>query len=83
MIYDEHDRNTGDFTNTSFQVLIARGNDVATILVINHINLDKAISYSTNTLNNAVIGIGTFVRASETLETRIFRQTESNVISRS
>lgn len=34
MVDNEHDGNSGDFTNTTLQILIARSNNVATVLRI-------------------------------------------------
>lgn len=78
MIHNEHDRNTRNLPNPTLQVFIAGGNDVATILPFTAIHH----AYSSNTLNNTVISIGSLVRAGESLEARVFRQTESNMIAR-
>ena len=79
MIHNEHDGNTRDFTNTSLQVLIARGDDVAAILHITQ--LHKA--NGTNTLNEAVISVCALVRARKTLNAGILRQAKSEVVARS
>lgn len=79
MIHDEHDGNTRDFTDTTLQILIARGDDVATIL---HITRQHKTN-GTNTLNKAIISVGTLMRARKTLDAGILCQAKSDVITRS
>ena len=78
MIHDEHDRNTRNLTNPTLQVLIARGNDVATILSFTATHH----TYRSDTLDDTIISISSLMRASEALEAGVFRQTESNMIAR-
>ena len=67
MIHNEHDRHTGNLANTSLQIFIARCYNITTILSLK----SNSIPYCANTLDNTVISIGSLVRTSETLETRI------------
>lgn len=78
MIHDEHDGNTRNLPNPTLQVLIAGGDDVATILPFTATHH----AYSSNTLHDTVISIGSLVRAGESLEAGVFGQAESHMVAR-
>ena len=78
VVHDEHNRNSGNFADSALQIFITGGNNVTAILGMRK-GVEPHRPYS---LHDAVISVRSFVRASQTLETRILRQTKSKVVAR-
>ena len=78
VVHDEHDRNSGDLADSTLQVFITGGNNVTAILEIRH----SMRSHRPYSLHDTVISVRSFVGASQTLETRVLCQTESEMVAR-
>ena len=63
---DVHDGDTGNFSDSAFEVLVAGGHDEASMLL--------------HSFHNAIVGIGSFVAAFKSLKTRVLRDSEGETV---